>query len=99
MDKMLTDRQNIINSSRKDEMEKLLVKVYIYQVFKSLPRRLFNWEVVFVYPKNDLYTTEKDCNSPQEQNMSSDSLTMRAIQAFMDTEDEWAGVYANLAES
>lgn len=30
---------------------------------------------------------------------SSDSLTTRAIQAYMDTEEEWAEVYANLADS
>ncbi|MEQ8753625.1 MAG: hypothetical protein RID09_08915 [Coleofasciculus sp. G1-WW12-02] len=38
-------------------------------------------------------------NPPKEQTITSDSLTMRAIQAFMDTEDEWAEVYANLAKS
>jgi len=38
-------------------------------------------------------------NPPKEKTITSASLTMRAIQAFMDTEDEWAEVYANLAKS
>jgi len=54
---------------------------------------------VIVLGKSSQHTVPQPLNLPKGQNMTSDSLTMRAIQAFMDTEEEWAEVYANLAES
>jgi|GEM_PF-6931604 len=49
--------------------------------------------------RNSQHTTPQVLNLPKEKSLASDSLTDRAIQAFVDTEDEWAEVYANLAES
>lgn len=77
------------------------IKIYLSPSSRHLHfvTELDSSTAVPVVCKNSSHTTPQTLNSQKEQNTISESLTMRAIQAFIDTEDEWAGVYANLAES
>lgn len=110
MSKVITNRQN---TNKRPFGYPGVIEASIFKVFAGyikisdypIPRRrqytkkLGSSTVVIIPEKNSQYIAPQSLDSPKEQNMASDSLTMRAIQAFMDTEDEWAGVYANLAES
>jgi hypothetical protein len=101
MSKIITDRRNsltvVIEACRIK-----IVRGYPNKVVYAAHRRrqcIKGGNGATVSSHNPQPSASQSINPLNEQSTTSDSLTMRAIQAFMDTEDEWAEVYANLAKS
>jgi hypothetical protein len=106
--------RGIVNCQNTDEQTSQyskMIEAYILRVFAgyikvsdciSLHRQhennLGSLTIEIVSGNNHQHSDSQKLNLSEEQSTNSDSLTMRAIQAFIDTEDEWAGVYANLAK-
>jgi hypothetical protein len=101
MSKIITDRRNSLTVVIEACRIKIL-RGYPNKVVYAAHRRrqcIKGGNGATVSSHNPQPSASQSINPLNEQSTTSDSLTMRAIQAFMDTEDEWAEVYANLAKS
>ncbi|MEQ8540103.1 MAG: hypothetical protein RIB93_21950 [Coleofasciculus sp. D1-CHI-01] len=100
MSKIITDRRNSLIVAT--ESCRYQVIGYPDRAIYAASRRRYRIKGsrgTIVSGKTSQLIAAQSLNPSKEQTITSDSLTMRAIQAFMDTEDEWAEVYANLAKS
>lgn len=103
MDKVLTTRQkpsaNVVEASVFNFFAGYgKISPYKLMAFHRMKKSL-NSKTQNALAKNPQSTFQETPNSSETQDTTLTPLALRAIQAFKDTENEWAEVYANLANS